>query len=175
MVGRSGVPNYCQSVCLKQTTLEEDRELFLRFSSILCLWFEIQGRRTDNFFYWVLSTVFIMFFLWLTSSNLYMCSSAHASIWILAQNHWNERKNNIIVSVDGLETNDVSWRANSHKLPTIGSDNGLSPGHCRAIIWTNVGILLIGPLGTSFREILIRLQKFSFKKIHVHFVSASMC
>ena len=50
------VPNYCQSVCPKQTTLEEDRELFGRFSSILCLWFEIQGRRTDNFFDWVLNT-----------------------------------------------------------------------------------------------------------------------
>ena len=28
------VPNYCQSVCPKQTTLEEDRELFTKFSSI---------------------------------------------------------------------------------------------------------------------------------------------
>ena len=44
------VPNYCQSVSPKQTTLEEDRELFKNFSSILCLWFDIQGRRTDNFF-----------------------------------------------------------------------------------------------------------------------------
>ena len=50
------VPNYCQSACPKQATLEEDQELFLRFSSILCLWFEIQGRRTDNFFDWVLNT-----------------------------------------------------------------------------------------------------------------------
>ena len=50
------VPNYCQSVSPKQTTLEEDRELFKNFSSILCLWFDIQGRRTDNFFYWVLNT-----------------------------------------------------------------------------------------------------------------------
>ena len=30
----------------------------------------------------------------------------------------------------------------------IGSDNGLSPGRNQAIIWTNAGILLIGPLGT---------------------------
>ena len=50
------VPNYCQSVSPKQTTLEEDRELFKNFSSILCLWFDIQGRRADNFFYWVLNT-----------------------------------------------------------------------------------------------------------------------
>ena len=53
----SSVPSYCQSVCPKQTTLEEDRELFTKFSSILCLWFEIQARRADNFFDWVLNTV----------------------------------------------------------------------------------------------------------------------
>ena len=50
------VPNYCQSVSPKQTTLEEDREFFKDFSSILCLWFEIQGSRTGNFFGWVLNT-----------------------------------------------------------------------------------------------------------------------
>ena len=41
----------------------EDRELFLKFSSILCLWFEIQGRRTDNFSGWVLNTVFKCIFM----------------------------------------------------------------------------------------------------------------
>ena len=30
-------------------------------------------------------------------------------------------------------------------LTIIGSDNGLSPGRRQAIIWTNAGILLIGP------------------------------
>ena len=32
------------------------------------------------------------------------------------------------------------------ELSIIGSDNGLSPGHQQAIICTNAGILLIGPL-----------------------------
>ena len=32
------------------------------------------------------------------------------------------------------------------KLTNIDSDNGLSPERRQAIIWTNVGILLIGPL-----------------------------
>ena len=32
------------------------------------------------------------------------------------------------------------------KLTITGSDNGLSPGRRQAIIWTNDGILLIGPL-----------------------------
>ena len=54
-----------------------------------------------------------------------------------------------------------------NKLTIIGSDNGLSPGRRQAIIWTNVGILLIGPLGTNFSEILIEIKTFSFKKMHL--------
>ena len=52
------------------------------------------------------------------------------------------------------------------KLTIIGSDNGLSPERREAVIWTNAGILLIGPLGTNFSEILIAIQTFSFKKIN---------
>ena len=40
-------------------------------------------------------------------------------------------------------------------LTIIGSDNGLSLGRRQAIIWANAGMLLIGPLGTGFREMLI--------------------
>ena len=54
----------------------------------------------------------------------------------------------------------------------IGSDNGLSPGRCQAIIWTNAGILLIGPLGTNFRGILSEIHTFSFKKMHFKTSSA---
>ena len=69
------------------------------------------------------------------------------------------------------------------KLSILASDNGLSPGRRQAIIWTNAGILLIGPLGTKFSEILIEINTFSFKKMHLKmssgkwrpFVSASMC
>ena len=52
-------------------------------------------------------------------------------------------------------------------LTIIGSDNGLSPGRRQAIIWINAGILLIGPLGTNFSEILIAIITFSFKKMHL--------
>ena len=52
-------------------------------------------------------------------------------------------------------------------LTIVGSDNGLSPGRRQAITWTNVGILLIGPLGTIFSEMLIDIHTFSFKKIHL--------
>ena len=53
------------------------------------------------------------------------------------------------------------------KLTITDSDNGLSPGRRQAIIWTNAGILLIGPLGKNFSEILIEIYTFSFKKIHL--------
>ena len=53
------------------------------------------------------------------------------------------------------------------KLTIFSSNNGLSPGRHQAIIWTNAGILLIGPLGTNFSEILIEIYSFSFKKMHL--------
>ena len=68
------------------------------------------------------------------------------------------------------------WRRVTHicvgNLTIIASDNGLSPGRRQAIIWTNAGILLIGPWGTNFSEILIGIQTFSFKKMHFKMASA---
>ena len=58
------------------------------------------------------------------------------------------------------------------KLTIIGSDNGLSPDRRQAIIWTNAGLLLIGPLGTNLIEILIEIRTFSFKKMHLKVSSA---
>ena len=58
-----------------------------------------------------------------------------------------------------------------HKFTIIGSNNGSSPGRRQAIIWTNVEILLIGLLGTSFSEIFIEIYKFSFKKTHLQMSS----
>ena len=37
----------------------------------------------------------------------------------------------------------------------IGSDNGLTLSRRQAIVWTNDGILLIGPVGTNFNEIWV--------------------
>ena len=58
------------------------------------------------------------------------------------------------------------------KLTIIGSGNSLLPGQCQAIIRTNAEILLIGPLGTNFGEILIGIQTFSFKKMQLKMSSA---
>ena len=73
------------------------------------------------------------------------------ALWIIyALTHWG-RVTHICVS----------------ELTTIGSDNGLPPGRRQAIIWTNVGILLFGTLGTNFSELLIEIHTLSFKKIHL--------
>ena len=58
------------------------------------------------------------------------------------------------------------------KLTIIGSDNGFSPGRHQTIIWTNACLLSIGPLGTSFSEILIKIRSFSLKKMHLNVSSA---
>ena len=60
-------------------------------------------------------------------------------------------------------------------LISLGPDNGLSPGRRQAIIWTDAGILLIGPLGTNFSEILIDIHTFSFTKMHLKMSSAKWC
>ena len=69
------------------------------------------------------------------------------------------------------------------KFSILGSDNGLSPGRRQAIIWTKDELLLIGPLGTNFNEILIKIHTFYSRKCiwkgrlenGGHSVSASIC
>ena len=48
------------------------------------------------------------------------------------------------------------------KYTIIVSDNVLSPRRRQAIIWTNAGILLIGPLGTNFRDIFFYQISYIF-------------
>ena len=50
------------------------------------------------------------------------------------------------------------------KVTSIGSDTDLLPGRRQAIIRTNAGILLIGPVETNFNDILIEIHMFSFQK-----------
>ena len=74
---------------------------------------------------------------------------------------WTEKK---ICRINSLRPSEALFIS---KLTIIGSDNGLLPGRRQAIIWTNAGILLIGPLGTNFSEILIKIHTFPFKKMHL--------
>ena len=55
---------------------------------------------------------------------------------------------------------------------SIGSDNGLLPVRHQAIIQTSAGLFSIGPLGANFSEILIKIQNFSFTKMHMKISSA---
>ena len=75
-----------------------------------------------------------------------------------------------------FETPLTHWGRVTHicvnKLTIIGSDNGLSPGRRQAIVWTNAGILLIGPMRTNFSEIIVGIQTFSFRKMHLKMSSA---
>ena len=70
----------------------------------------------------------------------------------------------------------IHWGRVTHtcvsKQTIIGSDNGLSPDRRQPIIWTNAGLLLIGPLGINFSEILIEILTFSFKKMCLKVSSA---
>ena len=63
------------------------------------------------------------------------------------------------------------WGRETHicvsKLTITGTENGLSPGRRQAIIWTSAGILLIWTLGTNVSEILIKINSFSLKKMHL--------
>ena len=81
--------------------------------------------------------------------------------------YWNPT----IIHTTAIITLLTHWGRVAHiclsKLTIIGSDNGLPPDRRRAIIWTNAGILLIGPLGTNLSEILIEIHAFSFKKMHL--------
>ena len=51
-------------------------------------------------------------------------------------------------------------------IAIIDSDNGLSPARYQAMIWIIAGILLNGPPGTIFSEIVIEFHTFPYKKVH---------
>ena len=55
----------------------------------------------------------------------------------------------------------TQWHRVTHicvsKVTIICWDKGLSPGFRQVNIWNNAGILLIGPLGTKFNDILIEI------------------
>ena len=101
-------------------------------------------------------------FIWRPFHKRYLCLQSLNLPWkVLIQLHLN------LPEANGL----THWGRVTHicvvKPTMIGSDNGLLPERRQAIIWTNAGILLIGPRGTNFSEILIGIHTFSFKKIHL--------
>ena len=102
-------------------------------------------------------------------SHIYFLISFSGYQWFLINFSWQHSKwpqnlNQILEHLTCL----THWGRVTHicvsKLTIIGSDNGLAPVRQQAIIWTNAGILLIGPLGTNVSEILIEIHAFSLKK-----------
>ena len=81
-----------------------------------------------------------------------------------------------VIKYDEIHSILTHWGRVTHicvgNLTIIGSDNDLSPGRRLAIIWTNAGILLIGPLGINFSEILIEIITFWFHKMRLKVSSA---
>ena len=75
------------------------------------------------------------------------------------------------IKFSGIHMKLTHWGWVTHicigNLVITGSDNGLSPGRRQAIIWTNAGILLIGPLGKNFNEIFTEIHTFSLTKIYL--------
>ena len=93
---------------------------------------------------------------------LYALHTLFTNIYHLARWHWlsqchggnavddiqkNDEPFNLLLSTDIMKTTINYWR--------------------QAIIWTNAGILSIGPLGTNVSETLIEIHTFSFKKMHL--------
>ena len=95
-------------------------------------------------------------------------------LWSTNQSHqrWHHVNSYISVAARTL----THWGRVTHicisKITIIGSDNGLSPGRCQAVISTNAGILLIWPLGTNFNEMFIEILIFSFMKMRLKVSSA---
>ena len=124
---------------------------------------------------------FQLIFLLLATIDGYCCHFMHPAVPpYTCPLHPQKRHHSNSSRISGISLKFVGvlthWGRVTHicvgKLSIIGSDNGLSPGRRQAIIWTNAGMLLIGPLGTNFSEILIEILTFSFKKMRVEVSSA---
>ena len=63
--------------------------------------------------------------------------------------------------------NSVLWWWCKINQVSIGSNNSLSLIRRQAIIWSNAGLLSIGPLWIKLSEILIKIQNFSLTKMHL--------
>ena len=130
-----------------------------------------------------------MFWLWWIKSHSFanFFLNVTKSLWTGIQNHkkcvlpFHENYNQITIFALAMtvalssESIVTHWGRVTHicvgNLSVIGSDNGLLPGRHQAIIWTSAGILLFGPLGTIFSEIVSEIYTFSLKKMHLKMAS----
>ena len=99
-----------------------------------------------------------------------MCSTIYFLLFyidmLFYSGHHSIRSTGYADSGIDIDSRSVREKA-ARRLPVTWLKGTGVPGRRQAIIWTNAGILLIGPLGTNFSEILIKIYEFSFKKIHL--------
>ena len=116
--------------------------------------------------------------MWITY-NYYLISNYTVNVSVASQaldlqmglRNWSSQFKHFSCFLSSVNLILTHWGRVTHicvsYFTSIVSDNGLSPGRCQAIIWTNAGVLLIEPLATNFSEILIGIHIFSFNKIHL--------
>ena len=113
-------------------------------------------------------------------NNFLITIDGYAAYYIVSAIHMKmghpRMKSLNLCSLDAVTWLLTHWGRVTHicvsKSTIIDLDNGLSPGQRQAIIWTNDGMLLIGPLRTNFSEIQIEILIFSFKKMSLKASSA---
>ena len=89
--------------------------------------------------------------------------------------HASEKKSFVLTYLT-LSPIDAYVLQSSNSYAIIDSDNDLSIVRYQVIVWTNIGLLLIGAQRTRFCELWITAQQFSYQKINlktVHKMSAS--
>ena len=94
----------------------------------------------------------LLLVIWVGLPSIKTISNAHYLLWLTLE------------SLIRLLFIEAEWCIYGN-LTIIGSDNGLSPGGCQTTVWTNVGKLLIWPLGTNFSELLFEILVHSRKCI----------
>ena len=106
--------------------------------------------------------------IWKNTCNIYWTLVTRNTWWLYSKYCDDIRPSQKIISTYWGRVTQICFG----NLTIIGSDNGLSSGQCQAITWTNAVLSLIEPLGTKFSEILIEINKFSFKIMHLKRLSA---
>ena len=127
--------------------------------SVICL------RITSNA---ICSTLFLA----VTTNTRWLCT--YNFVWgVTMQNAWYRsipycgmRIAYHFYSFNSLRPTDRVTHICDSKLTSTGSVSGLSTGWFEAIIWTDAGLLWIGPLWTNFSDILIIFFLFLFVLKH---------
>ena len=108
--------------------------------------------------------------------HLKMSSPTFVSFSVCHCMNWWKSEMHLFTQVPNAPWGLTHWGRVTHIcvgiLTIIRSDNGLSPARRQTIIWTNAGILLIGPLGTNFIDSLIETRTFPFSKMYLKMASA---